>query len=209
MSLITRSVLIFTILSGALVGQPLTAQQTMLDASNGQILARPRVHDPNERGTISVQELQDPPSNRGMRMLDKAKQLIARGEIARGMEQLRAAQRETSVEAYALGMQATEHFKRGDLDTAMLELETAVALRPGIAVNQSNLAYMLGVKRRNEEALAHAKAALRLDPAHCKTRYVMAQILLQMGRTEEAAFPLRKAAEEIPEARALLSRVMQ
>lgn len=207
MSLHTRIVLIFAILTGAMAGQPLTASRAVLDASNAEIHSLPRVAE--ERGTISVQELQRPLEGRGLKLLLKAKESFARGEAVRGMEQLRAATREQSAEPYALGMLATEHIKRGDLDTALAELETAVALQPGIAANHSNLAYLLGARQRNEEALVHARKAVQLEPLRSKARYVIGQILLQMGRKDEAAFHLRRAAEEIPAARALLTRVEQ
>lgn len=204
-----KFILVSIIVTGALAGQPLSASQTVLDASNAEVFARARAAEPRQLGTVSVQELRRPLSEDGLRLLDKAKDSIARGETARGMEQLRAAQRDPSVEAYALGMLATEHIKRGDAGTALVELESAVALQPGIAANQSNLAYLLGAKQRNEEALVHAKKALQLDPSHSKTRFVLAQILLQMGRREEAVFHPRRAAEEIPGAGVLLTRVMQ
>jgi Flp pilus assembly protein TadD len=200
-------VLIFTILAGAMVGQPLLVTRGPLDASNSEFHSAPKAAE--ERGTISVHELQRPLEGRGLKLLIKARESFARGEAVRGMEQLRAAAREQSAEPYALGMLATEHIKRGDLDTALVELQSAVALQPGIAANHSNLAYLLGVRQQNEEALVHARKAVQLEPLRCKTRYVIGQILLQMGRKEEAEFHLRRAAEEIPAARALLSRVAQ
>jgi Flp pilus assembly protein TadD len=66
------------------------------------------------------------------------------------------------------------------------------------------LAYALGAKGRNEEALKAALKALQLDPGKAKTRYVVGQLLLQMGRTEEAEFHLKKAAPEVTGAQALL-----
>lgn len=206
MSLHTRIVLIFSILTGALVGQPLTANQAVLDASNTEIRTRLFRAEPNERGTISVHELERPLEGRGLKLLAKAQNLLTKGETIRAMEQLRAAAREQSAEPYALGMMAAEHIKRGDFDTALAELQSAVALHPGIGANQSNLALLLGAKQRNEEALAHAQKAVRLQPLVCKSRYVLGQILLQMGRNKEAAFHLKLAAEEISGARALLTR---
>jgi Flp pilus assembly protein TadD len=60
--------------------------------------------------------------------------------------------------------------------------------------------------RRNDEALVQARKALQLHPGHAKTRYVLGQILLQLGRSEEAEFHLRKAAPEISSARKLLAK---
>lgn len=215
MSLHARSVSIFIVITGvSIVNGVVQAQQFKgeswpRDASNSE-MAFPRpgeIRGPVSGGTVSVQELERPLEGRGLQMLLKGRDLIAHGDSARGLEQMRAALMEPSAEPYALAMLGAEHLKHGDYDAAIAELQAAVEQMPGVAASQSNLAYALFVRQRNDEALNHARKAVQLDPGRSKTRYVIGQILLQMGRREEAEFHLKRASEEVAGARALLAKL--
>lgn len=205
----TRSVFILIALAGTL-----GAQQSFFskDASNSEMNLSPlssnemRIPAATEPGTISVRELAQPLEGNGLKMILKAKDLLARGEAGQGMDALRSAMRDSAAEPYALSMLGAEHLKRGDFDSAIKELQEAVHLSPGIAATQSNLAYALVVRGRNEEALVAARKALQLDPGKSRTRFVLAQILMQMGNWSEAEFHLKKAADEVSGARTLLAK---
>lgn len=153
-----------------------------------------------------MRELERPLEGKGLRLLRTAQALLARGDKASGLEQLRVAMGDQTAEPYALAMLGNEHIKSGDFDSAIHELQASLELLPGQAANHSNLALALGARQRNEEALKEARKALQLDPGRSKARFVMGQILLQMGRAKEAEFHLKFAAEELPGARDLLAR---
>jgi Flp pilus assembly protein TadD len=205
-SLCSRSALYFIILTGA-AAQSWAPHSGPLDASNNEMsLGRRSTEGQVSSGTISVQELRHPLEGKALQIILKARGFFAKGDSAQGMDQLRTAMRNPDAEPYALSILATEHLKRGDYEMAIVELQDAIHLLPGLASNHSNLAFALGVRGRDREALREAQKAVQLDPAHPKYRYVLGQILLQMGRREEAAFHLKLAAEEIPGARALLGK---
>ncbi len=216
MSTVTRSVFIALVFAASAGAQSLAfANATTFmrtDASGSEMYSasampgQVRLPTAGEPGTVSVRELEKPLEGKGLRLITKAKELIARGESAQAMEQLRAAMRDPDAEPYALSILASEHLKQGDFDSAVNELQEAVHMLPGIAANQSNLAYALGVKGRNEEALIAARKALQLDPGRPRTRFVLAQILMQLGDWKEAEFHLTKAADELSGARALLAK---
>ncbi len=209
MSLYARSVLIFSVLAGISHGQSFHTGWPQ-DASNNDMFSpKPEViRGRDSVGSVSVQELERPLAGKGLKLLAKAKDLIARGDQARGMEQMRAALGEPGTEPYALSMLAAEHLKQGDFDSAIAELQSALQLMPGLAANQSNLALALASRRRPDEALPHARKALQLDPRSVKTRYVLGLILLELRQNEEAQFHLKVAAEEIPGAREVIAKFL-
>jgi Flp pilus assembly protein TadD len=201
-------VFIFFSVAGLSYGQSFKSEGWPRDASNSEI-AYPKPGEfrgAGPAGTISVQELEHPLEGKGLRLLVKARDFVAQGDYMRGMEQMRAAIREPGAEPYALAMLGEEHLKHGDVDSAIAELQSAVGMLPGISAIHSNLALALGTRQRNEEALSHARKALQLDPGRAKTRFVLGQILLQMGRNTEAGFHLRIAAKEVPVAQTLLAK---
>ena len=157
-------------------------------------------------GTIHVRELERPLEGKGLSLIQKAKDLIAKGDVEHGLETAREAAKYPAAEPYALGILATEHLRRGDLEAAVDEFHQATMLLPGKVELHSNLAFALGGLGRNEEGLKEARMALKLDPGRAKVRYVLGQILLQMGRKEEAEFHLKKAAMELAGARAMLAQ---
>ena len=66
------------------------------DASNTPIPMNPfRTQDtfqgPASMGTVSVRELERPLSGKGLELLEKAQNSIAKGDVSRGLEQARAA----------------------------------------------------------------------------------------------------------------------
>ena len=205
--------IILTLASGVpLPGQiPDRSGFPIRDASNTPIPMNPfRTQDtfqgPASMGTVSVRELERPLSGKGLELLEKAQNSIAKGDVSRGLEQARAAAKYPAAEGYALGILATEHLKARDLNAAIEELQQATMLLPGKAALHSNLAYALGLNGRSEEALKEARMALKLDPGRSKVRLVLGMILLQSGRKEEARFHLRKAAVELSGARSLLAQ---
>lgn len=216
MSILSRSAPVFLILASM---APLPGQVphewrpsvAAYDASNNPLPSNPFLTQessagPASMGTISVRELERPLEGKGLALLLKAKDLIAKGDVEHGLEKARAAAQYPAAEPYAIGMLATEHLRQGNTGLAVSELQQATMLLPGKVELHSNLAYALGTLGRNEEALKEARMALKLDPGRAKVRFVLGQILLQMGRKEEAKFHLQKAAMEVAGARKMLAQ---
>ena len=210
MSTHTKRVFVLIALAGSL-----GAQQSFFakDASGGEMYTTAasltgdlRMPKSGESGTISVRELAQPLDGKGLKMILTAKDLLARGETAKAMDELRSAMHDPKAEPYALAILGGEHLKHGDVDAAIAELQGSVHLAPGISSTQSNLAYALLIRGRSEEALIAARKALQLDPGKSRTRFVLAQVLMEMGRWSEAEFHLEKAADEVSGARLLLAK---
>ncbi|MEO8097477.1 MAG: tetratricopeptide repeat protein [Acidobacteriota bacterium] len=159
---------------------------------------------PAEKGSISVEELRNPLEGKSLKLILSAQDLLAKGEKARAMKVLQVAMDDKRAAPYALMILGTEHLKTGDTVAAIAELEESVRLLPSAAAMHSNLALALGWSGNGEQALRHATKALQLDPSRPKTRFVMGQILLLLGRKDEAEFHLKIAAAALPGARALL-----
>lgn len=209
MSMLSRSVpilMVFASLTSAQIpGSP--GFSTVMDASNTPLPMNPFVtQEPYAKGTISLRELQRPLEGKALRLLEKAKDSFKRGDVQRGMEQARAAEQYPAAEPYALAIVANEYLRAGDFASAISKYERATMILPEKPEFHSNFAYALASTGRFEEAHREAKMALKLDPGRLKTRLVMGQILLHLGRKEEAEFHLKKAAVELPGARELLSR---
>ena len=113
---------------------------------------------------------------------------------------------EFSAAPHAFAMLGTMYLADGDYKAAISALDAAVAMSPSVAAYHSNLAWALANTDRFEEALKEARKALQLDPDHSKYRLVAGQILLALGRKEEAEFHLRKAASDLSSARELLAK---
>jgi tetratricopeptide (TPR) repeat protein len=189
-----------------------TPARPLLDASGDTMYsANIQAGEPREQpargGLVSLQELRNPLDGKGLRMIERAQELLRKGQRDKALETLRLALREPAAYPYALSILGAEHLKMGEVTMAILELESAVALLPADPGNHANLAYALSFRGESERALALARRALQLDPGRAATRYILGHILLQMGQPEEARFHLRKAAAELPSARTLLARL--
>jgi tetratricopeptide (TPR) repeat protein len=80
---------------------------------------------------------------------------------------------------------AKSHLALGAIEEAHRELEQGVARFP----NHFRLRLELGRYLMNDDAataLIHAEEACRIDPRNAEARYVLAQILLRLGRKEDA-----------------------
>ena len=209
MSILSRSVpvlMLFASLTSAQIpGSP--GFSTVMDASNTPLPMNPfRTQEPYAKGSISVRELQHPLEGKALRLLEKAMLSFAKGDAQHGMDQARAAEAYPAAEPFALALEANEYLRAGDFASAIPKYERATMILPEKPEFHSNFAYALASTGRFEEAHREAKMALKLDPGRTKARLVMGQILLQLGRKEEAEFHLKKAAMDLSVARELLSR---
>ena len=177
------------------------------DASNTEFnYSFPQRQDPVGRGTTSLKELEHPLEGKSLELLLKAQNLLEKGDSAKGIELLQKLTTDRAAAPYAFGLLGTAHLRTGDFHAAVTELDAAVAMSPSVAAFHSNLALALAESSRFEEALKESRKALQLDPGHSKYRLVAGQILLVLGRKEEAEFHLRKAATDLSSARELLAK---
>lgn len=158
-------------------------------------------------GTVSVVGLRKPLKGKALKTILTAQKHLQAGETARAMDILEAAREDAETAAWALALLGTEHLKQQRFEQAVLELEESVRDLPDNPATQSNLAYALVLSGHAEKALPLALRSLQIDPGGMKTRYVLAQILIRLGRLKEAKFHLSIAAEEIPGAEQMLSQI--
>ncbi len=83
----------------------------------------------------------------------------------------------------------------GDLTGALAELEEALRLDPTNDYTYTNLAYVLELAGRREEAATRARQALALNPTSYQTNFSLALYLTRLGRWQEALAPAGKACE--------------
>jgi len=186
---------------------PVAGQTLPWNRSPEQDAFPPFQKPPEVTGTVSLAELRDPLKGKALEMLLTAEKQLRSGETGRALEGLRTALKNPQAAPIALGFLGTEHLRQGLIDTAVVELEQSVRLRPGDATTQSNLAYALFLEGRDEQGLKHARRAVQLDPGRPKSRLVLGRLLLRLGRVEEAKFHLRIAAEELPGAGLVLEEL--
>jgi serine/threonine-protein kinase len=87
----------------------------------------------------------------------------------------------------------------GDLENAERWERRAVELDPLFMVNHSDLAYLLLMRRRPQEALVASERAVRLDPAYSSARDVRARIFLALGDPARAALEIDAMARLEPD----------
>src|SRR5262249_18476013 len=85
-----------------------------------------------------------------------------------------------------------------DFRTAEQELRRATELNPSYAHAHHILAILLGILRRNDEALAEIRKAVEADPLSVPVRSILAERLVASGRCEEALAEDQKTIELNP-----------
>lgn len=180
----------------------------LLDASNTEMKHNfPREEEPSAiRGTTSVAALEHPLDGKSRENLVKAERLLKKGDAAKAIPLLEKLTTDRAAAPFAFAMLGTRYLRTGEIEAAVKALDAAVALDPSVPGYHSNLAYALAEQSRFEEALKESRKALQLDPGNSRYRLVAGQILLVLGRKEEAEFHLRKAAVDFSIARELLAK---
>ncbi|MBZ0113622.1 MAG: tetratricopeptide repeat protein, partial [Thermoanaerobaculia bacterium] len=91
---------------------------------------------------------------------------------------------ETAARVYDLGL--AEAYA-GDAEAAVREFERALTLDPRHLPARENLAGLLAVSGRYEASVGHYQVAIAQSPSDATTRVLCGQVLIQLGRSEEAA----------------------
>jgi len=93
-----------------------------------------------------------------------------------------------------------ELFKQGQLDAALEQFQTAVALHPNGDHEQANLGTALMEKGLYSEAIQHLEAALAINPQYLAAHNSVALAYSQLGDENQAVAHFRKALEIDPNA---------
>jgi len=129
--------------------------------------------------------------------------LLQRGEFAKAVEVLtQSVGVDPLVRADvdprdALGIGASA-FRRGDIDSAVRALATAVEREPDRAEAHRQLGRALLANGKNEDALEELRAAVRLDARDERARLALADALVQLRRYPDAEAAFRDALTAFP-----------
>jgi tetratricopeptide (TPR) repeat protein len=107
----------------------------------------------------------------------------------------------------AMQMRAVTHYNigyefqaRGEVDAAISEYNTALALVPGYALPHSNLGILLAARGQHEEARSHYREAARLDPTLAEPLVNLGIDLAEAGDHAAAIDTLQRAIALDPKA---------
>jgi tetratricopeptide (TPR) repeat protein len=78
-----------------------------------------------------------------------------------------------------------------NLDEAVALVQDAMHSRPDVPALYDTLAFIEGKKGRFDDAVSHAKTAVRMQPQHAQFHVTLAQLLLDSGKRPDAAEALR------------------
>jgi Flp pilus assembly protein TadD len=159
-------------------------------------------------GTISLQQLNHPPSKQVRKLLESGHRLIQDQNYADAAQRFSEAARDAPdcLQAHAdLGMALS---KMGAWESAAKEYRAAVSLAPKDSVLRSNLGAALAASNHLDEAETEAQTALKLDPRNPRAHFVMAGVVLRKrGPLTDAVSHLVAAQGTVPSARAAVEQI--
>ncbi|WP_233595849.1 MULTISPECIES: lipopolysaccharide assembly protein LapB [Corallococcus] len=122
-----------------------------------------------------------------------------RGEWNQALELYRALVAEPSPPTEAFFGLGYVRVEQGDAAAAHAALAHAVSLEPRVALHHFQLARVLFLLDRLEEAFAHLELSLHLDPWHAPSYLVFARALEAGGELEAAEDLLRQGQKAVPD----------
>jgi tetratricopeptide (TPR) repeat protein len=163
---------------------------------------------PSMPGTISVTQLRHPPSRKAFQAVASAQRYSEDGKPEKAAAELEKAIRLSPEYADAYNNLAVQYMRMGRLQEACDLLTRAVAIAGPSALLLSNLAYAQRQLKRFPDAIASARASLRLDSSSPQAHLILGSTLALDPRTRAESIPhLERAAETLPSARAILEQV--
>lgn len=90
------------------------------------------------------------------------------------------------------------YFELGDVDSALLAYEEAIAIDPSYAKAYSDLSVVYRYNGDSEKAIVYLRRALELDPENVDHQYSLGLLLWQAGQAEEAVGYLKAIVEQCP-----------
>jgi tetratricopeptide (TPR) repeat protein len=131
--------------------------------------------------------------------LDRATELIRRGEYDAALPILKKMLDEKPNDVNALYLTAICHFQKKELDDAVAGLEKVAQLAPDFAPARVQLAACYDQRGDKEQALAAYDAALKLDPENLVSLYNAGVLHYNAGRAIEALPYFEKAVQVKPD----------
>jgi Flp pilus assembly protein TadD len=161
---------------------------------------------PKERVRIGVHLLWDPvrairveavPAFAGVPDAELATE--ARAAFDRSLDDFLLAQRSNAERPEAHVNLGIVNVKRGRLEEARRNYDTALRLAPWFIPAHVNLADLLRLQGRDDEGETVLRQALRVDPQDASVRHALGLLLVRTKRAGEALAELRRAAALAPE----------
>jgi tetratricopeptide (TPR) repeat protein len=159
-------------------------------------------------GTVSIQQLQHPPSRRSFDAIRAAQKFSDAGDFANAVASLQIAIASSPEFADAWVNLAAQHIRLGAYQQAVDETRHAIELTGPSTMTLSNLAYAQLLLGRTVEARESAEQALRLTPDDAHAHYVLGMILSRTHANDaEAVRHLQLAAPTLAAARDALAKL--
>jgi tetratricopeptide (TPR) repeat protein len=154
-------------------------------------------------GTVSAQELRDPPAKKAVQACLAGQKLADAGEREKAAEQFEKAVKLSPGYTTAWINLAAQHLYLKRYEQALQELTQAAGISRPSALICANMAYAQIALHRYGEAIGSAREALRLDPSSTQAHFLLGSVLVLDGRTRaegirhlEAAAPTNPSARE-------------
>src|SRR4030095_2664548 len=121
-----------------------------------------------------------------------------RGPVAPRLDESRVAQRTSAERPESHVNLGIVDQKRGDLEAARRDYDTAVALAPWFVPAWVNLADLLRLRGKDDEGATALRKALAVDPRNAAVHHALGLLLVRQKRGSEALAELAQAAQLAP-----------
>ena len=155
-------------------------------------------------GPVSIAQLQHPPARKAFSAVVTAQRFAESGDYRRAAEELEKAVKISPDYAAAYNNLAVQHIRLGEYGLAVEEIQRANDLMKPGPVQLCNLAFAQSKLERYDDAIASARASLKLDGNYAQAHYLLGALLARNPRTLGEALPhLERAAKVLPSAKAM------
>ncbi len=191
-------------------GETITEAFVIVSAATPEVSLRlPERRIERPTGTsVSVTQLQHPPSRKAVRAAQEAARLSAAAQPAKAAEKLREAIADSPEFAEAHTNLAAQMLRMREYPAGLEEARRAMEIAGPNPVDLTNAAFALAAMNQFDAAVTKAREALRIDGGYSRAHMVLGQILAMHAETVgEALMHLDRAAEEFPSAKAAADRI--
>jgi predicted CXXCH cytochrome family protein len=122
----------------------------------------------------------------------------ARAAFDRALDEYRLAQRTNAERPESHVNLGIVNTRRGDLEAARRDYDTALSLAPWFVPAWLNLADLLRMQGRDDEGATALRKALEVDPQNASVHHALGLLLVRQKRSAEALAELARAAELAP-----------
>ena len=159
-------------------------------------------------GGVSVSELQHPPTKKAFQAAVSAQRFAQSGDYTRAAEQLEKAVTLSPFYVDAHTNLAVQYIRLRRFAEAEGQLQQALRIGGPNPLVLTDLAYVEMSLNRRADAIATARAALRIEPEYPQAHYILGMALSTDKRTvREGLEHLQKASQSLPGAEAEIQKV--